>query len=732
MNGKSLGHYLRDTRESLGLSLDDAVADLHIRRTILESFEQGNFELPDFSEVQVRGFIRNYARYLYLNEENIIGHYEASLIEADKGARGRRQKRSTRRNQRADATVETSRVTIMNTERPARRKLNSMGVPSRYQPSNGMVIMIAGMMIGSATLTGTFFLILYLLYQIFPIAGGGQNPDQQLISPYITATPYSSVLVLTPAPSQLGQTVPSVGVSVSLEGLQNGWIRITIDGRELAARPIAAGERVDYVANSEIVVDTTNARTFDVIYNGQPMGEMGVEGEGLRMVFSREGFAVDQETVIELMQAPPEVGIIAPVVTPPPSFDYLSQFEPPHNALLMDAKGNRPLTVFFYDVTNSVLLSNIDMDKQMPVVSAVKGPILMYFFDVVDPEVWNSVPVELWTIQDETQVPPYYRDLWREHRVILRDLYRMIVVSDNISTGNALAYAFDYYHPEGIDNPLEAFNDWSMKTVGMSAESGMRQWDEGATNNPNWVVDRFNSRMTTIYNKATFYNNTYSALDLGRFYQWLYTEADRNVYQRAVDVMSIIEKGRYPGILEETAQRVGGIPVSKDGFVGPGDRNNSLRQYLTADAGLILVDDQAYIIVTMAVNGGDKMPDVYAEVRRVINQTRNILHWQSGTSFVNWVRSEDGPYGGMPLSVEGANFILDYLTSIGHKPEVNQNLDHMRLYFQEAYNVWFGVFPNDTVPNQRTEEQARVISARYGGSGESLHDIAVELGFARR
>jgi hypothetical protein len=732
MNGKSLGHYLRDTREALGLSLDDAVADLHIRRNILEAFEEGVFDLPDYSEVQIRGFIRNYSRYLYLNEENIIGHYEASLTENDKGARGRRQKRTSRQTTRADVTVETSRVTIMNNDRPARRKSKSMGVPSRYQPSNGMVIMIAGMMIGSATLTGTFFIILYLLYQIFPIAGGdgGQRPDQQIVSPYITATPYSSVLVLTPAPSQLNQTSPSVGVSVSLDGVHNGWIRVTIDGRALAARPIATGERVDYVANNEIVVDTVDAGTFQVSYNGQPMGEMGVEGESLRVVFSREGFAVDQNAVVELMDVPPEVGIIAPIVTPPPGFDYISRFDAPYSSVIQNAKENRPLSVFFYDVTNSVLLANVDMEKQMPVVSAVKGPILMYFFDVVDPEVWGSVPVELWNLRDESDIPPYYKDLWLEHRTILRDLYRMIVVSDNIATGNALAYAYNYYHPDGIDNPIEAFNDWSMKTVGMSAESGMRQWDEGATNHPDWIVTRFNDRMTPIYNRQRFYNNTYSALDLGRFYQWLYTQADRRIYNRAVEVMSIIQG--YPGVLEESAQRVGGIPVSKDGYVGPGDRNNALNEHLTADAGLILVGNDAYIVVTMAVNGGDKMGNVYSEIRRIINQNRNTLFWPSGMSFVNWVRASDGPYGGMPLSVEGANFILDYMTSIGQKPEINRNLDHLQLYFQEAYNVWFGIFPNDTVPNQRTEHQSRIISARYGSSGESLHDIAVELGLARR
>ncbi len=727
MNTQSLGHFLRDTRQNLGLSLDDAVADLHIRRAVLESFEAGIFEIPEASEVQVRGFIRNYARFLYLNEDNIIGHYEASLVQSQKSAR-RRQERRYSRQQRTPSTW-AERVTpgVPNIRPPKAAPMASRAQRPRPQ-SSGMMIMMAGMMIGAATLTGTFFLILYLLYQLFP-PPPEQAPDRLLVAPGGSPTPYSSLLVLTPGPSSLQPGVPTVGVAVTLEGVRNGWIQVTIDGRALAARPIATGERVEYVANREVVVDTSDAETFTVAYNGQDMGAMGNTGEGVRLVFTREGFAVDANAQLQLVGAPPpQQALIAPVVTPPPGLDYVSRFDAPLSSRLAEIKVNRPLTVFFYDVTNSILLANVDMEKQMPVVSAVKGPILMYFFDVVDPTVWNSIPVELWNVRNINEVPDFYRAQWQQHRDILRDLYRMIVVSDNISTGNALRYAYDYYQPPGL-NPIQAFNHWSMEVVGMSAESGMRQWDEGGTNNPAWIEERFNSRTTPIYNVPRYYNNTYSALDLARFYTWLYTEADRSVYQRSIDVMSVVE--RYPGFLEDTAFRVAGIPVSKDGYVGPGDRNNARDEYLTADAGLILVGDRAFVVVTMGVNAGDKMPDIYLEFQRAINQERNLLFWPPGVSFVGWVRGTDGPYAGRNISVEGANFVLDYLTAIGQRPEQNRDLEAMRLYFEEARTVWLSFFPNDDVPSSRTAEQSRVIAARYGGSGENLYDIALELGYVR-
>jgi cytoskeletal protein RodZ len=72
MDAHSLGRYLRESRESRELTLDDAVDTLKIRRIVLESFEQGDFNVVDASPVQVRGFLRNYARYLSLDEDLVI------------------------------------------------------------------------------------------------------------------------------------------------------------------------------------------------------------------------------------------------------------------------------------------------------------------------------------------------------------------------------------------------------------------------------------------------------------------------------------------------------------------------------------------------------------------------------------------------------------------------------------------------------------------------------------
>ncbi|MFW5691165.1 MAG: hypothetical protein ACOCXZ_01580 [Chloroflexota bacterium] len=395
----------------------------------------------------------------------------------------------------------------------------------------------------------------------------------------------------------------------------------------------------------------------------------------------------------------------------------------PYSARFDELALNRPLTALLYDLSANRLLAGLDIDKQMPVVSAVKGPVLLYFLHRVDPAVWGGVPVEYWNAAPD-DVPEAYQADWEAHRAILRDLHRMIVYSDNVSTGNAIAYAYEA-RPMDDANPVEAFNRWSAQVIGISDESGMREWDEGATNNPRWIDARFNQRLTTIYGVRRFYNNTYSALDLARFYHWLYNDADPAIFETAQALMSIV--AGFPGFLEDTAWRLDGTPVSKDGFVGPGDRGNADDEYLTADAGLILLDDRALIVITMGVNGGDRLDEIYNEIQRVVRLGRAELYWPPGADYVTWMRGAEGPFGENTLSTEALYFIMDYLTGAGLRPVPGQVLDDRRALFEEARAVWLAVFPGDVVPAARTPEQARVMAARYGGSGERLIDIAREL-----
>ena len=66
-----LGDILRTQREKKGITLDQAAADTRIREKFLTALEDGDVQsLP--GAVYTKGFLRNYAAYLDLNEEELV------------------------------------------------------------------------------------------------------------------------------------------------------------------------------------------------------------------------------------------------------------------------------------------------------------------------------------------------------------------------------------------------------------------------------------------------------------------------------------------------------------------------------------------------------------------------------------------------------------------------------------------------------------------------------------
>lgn len=71
----TIGEKLKEARQKLGISIQQAQADLKIRSVHLEALESDSFDrLP--GEAYVRAFLRSYSQYLGLNPDDIIREYE--------------------------------------------------------------------------------------------------------------------------------------------------------------------------------------------------------------------------------------------------------------------------------------------------------------------------------------------------------------------------------------------------------------------------------------------------------------------------------------------------------------------------------------------------------------------------------------------------------------------------------------------------------------------------------
>ncbi len=73
----TLGTHLRNARESRGLDLREAAQQTRISHAYLQAIEKEDFsKLP--GEVFVKGFLRNYAKFLGINEEEVMRLYTES------------------------------------------------------------------------------------------------------------------------------------------------------------------------------------------------------------------------------------------------------------------------------------------------------------------------------------------------------------------------------------------------------------------------------------------------------------------------------------------------------------------------------------------------------------------------------------------------------------------------------------------------------------------------------
>ena len=77
---KELGDYLKETRESNGVSLDEAATDLNVSENILKNVESGNTRA--FKDMlELRENVKLYAKYLGLDPEKVVDEFNDFLFE---------------------------------------------------------------------------------------------------------------------------------------------------------------------------------------------------------------------------------------------------------------------------------------------------------------------------------------------------------------------------------------------------------------------------------------------------------------------------------------------------------------------------------------------------------------------------------------------------------------------------------------------------------------------------
>ncbi|MBI2213577.1 MAG: helix-turn-helix domain-containing protein [Acidobacteria bacterium] len=253
--GDSLGAELRKQREIRHVTLKEIADATKISKRYLEALEQDDYSgLP--APVFTRGFVREYARYLGLNAEEMAARYS----------------------QLVGAQPETSSTPVLpQTEKKAE------GLP---------FVRIDRNIVGFAALLVVFGAVMWWL-------GGRADQRRRAATPQVTATAVAPavapVVVTEPVVSATAPAESSDRLELDVKVIEDTWVILQVDGQPALNQVLRAGETRKLEAENEIRFEVVgNAGGLELTLNGHRVPAMGPRGKVVR------GFGLDWEALKRL------------------------------------------------------------------------------------------------------------------------------------------------------------------------------------------------------------------------------------------------------------------------------------------------------------------------------------------------------------------------------------------------------------------------------------------------
>lgn len=300
-----IGHILREARENKGLTLEDVQANTRINARYLTALESGQYSaLP--TPVHVRGFLRNYARFLGLDPQPLLDRYLAV------------QGQDVRVAARAEHDITPDNPLPERQDQPffdpVNLEVNGKGFDAASSGGSGgmlQIVIIVALVIALALIANRFIPILFG-------SGNNDNVVQEFTSavqeavanvtgatatPTVTveagegATASSSVFidgteqpiidtsrnnpggVPTPSPTRppLPATMDEIRLKVDI--LERTWLEVTIDGSVVYSGIAKTNDSFEWTAQDEAKIVTGNAVGVFVTINDVALGRLGGRGE---------------------------------------------------------------------------------------------------------------------------------------------------------------------------------------------------------------------------------------------------------------------------------------------------------------------------------------------------------------------------------------------------------------------------------------------------------------------
>ncbi len=306
-----LGHILREARETKGLTLNEVQEQTRISQRYLEALEMGEYDkLP--TPVHVRGFLRNYARFLILDPEPLLERYEINQSQQPRQPQPALITDPTEAIAPPVSTLPQDQIFFDPVNKEVEAGYQSSGSGGGNRSDSLVRLLIIGALLVLIYLAAQRFIPIFsgdgdgteeltasITEVIENVTGGNKseedvaedtavsdpestlNPDLQPSS-VLTSTSRNNPLAAAEAPLATRPPLPATMETIELvvDVLERAWMEVTIDGDVVfsgIARP--TDEPFTWTANEEAKILTGNGAGVFVTINEIKLGRLGERGE---------------------------------------------------------------------------------------------------------------------------------------------------------------------------------------------------------------------------------------------------------------------------------------------------------------------------------------------------------------------------------------------------------------------------------------------------------------------
>jgi cytoskeleton protein RodZ len=323
---RPLGEWLRQRREELGISLEQAEADTRIRARYLQALEAEDLDtLPD--PIVGRGFLRNYASYLGLGAE------EAAARFAEFGA--------------PPPPEPLSAEDVRSSSPEPFRPLALHDMPG-FRSRRGWVIGLVAVLLVTLALGAWWGAPHIIAFWNWAMPAARPTATREIVSttpptatltaspavetraptaPRTEATPTlepTLTVALTPSPSATPSRPVYMGIFLELVLTDTSWIQVSVDGVRQFQGELENGTYRSWYGEERVELRIGNAGAVLVTVNGQSLGALGSVGDVVDRVFEKVGESVTEATITAEPSGTVTITVTStprPTRTQPPSTD---------------------------------------------------------------------------------------------------------------------------------------------------------------------------------------------------------------------------------------------------------------------------------------------------------------------------------------------------------------------------------------------------------------------------